>query len=77
MRLYRAICEWFESMTILNLAKVGDIELDQGPQPEGAGGAHVEHAHSFTSEPEMHAGWRPDPTADWDDRKSIGFAANE
>lgn len=77
MRLYRAICEWFESMTILNLAKVGDIDNDPGPQPEGAGAAQAEHAHSFTSEPEMHTGWRPDPTRDWDDRKSIGFAANE
>lgn len=74
MRLYNAICDWFESMVILNLAQAEDIATD-GPRPEGAT-SQVEHAHSFTSEPEMHAGWRPDPTADWDDRKSIGFAAN-
>lgn len=77
MRLYRAVCDWFESMTILNLAKVEDIENDPGPQPEGAGSAHAEHAHSFTTEPEMHAGWRPDPTAGFEDRKRIGFAASE
>ena len=75
VRLYRAICEWFESMTVLNLVQAAAID-DSGPSPEGAGPAHVEHAHSYTSEPEMHAGWRPDPTEDWDDRKSIGFAAN-
>lgn len=62
-------------MTLLNLVQAGAIENDE-PRPEGAT-SQVEHAHSFTSEPEMHAGWRPDPTADWDDRKSIGFAANE
>lgn len=77
MRLYEAICDWFESMTILNLAKVEDIENDPGPQPEGAGSAHAEHAHSFSTEPEMHAGWRPDPTAGFEDRKRIGFAASE
>lgn len=74
MRLYTAICDWFESMVILNLAQAAAIEGDT-PQPEGST-SQVEHAHSFTTEPEMHAGWRPDPTADWDDRKSIGFAAN-
>lgn len=75
VRLYRVVCDWFESMTILNLTKAEAYENDL-LQPEGAGGSQVEHAHSYTSEPEMHAGWRPDPTADWDDRKSIGFAAN-
>lgn len=75
MRLYKVLCDWFESMVILNLARAEAIEGDV-PLPEGAGSSQVEHAHSFTSEPEMHAGWRPDPTADWDDRTHIGFAAN-
>lgn len=75
MRLYNAICDWFESMVIRNLAEAEQMENDPGPQPEGAGGSQAEHAHSFTTEPEMHAGWRPDPTA-WEDRKKIGFAAD-
>ena len=76
MRLYSAICDWFESMVIRNLAEAESMSSDPGPQPEGAGGAQAEHAHSFTTEPEMHAGWRPAHTADvWEDRKRIGFAA--
>jgi hypothetical protein len=27
--------------------------------PEGGGAAHVEHAHSYTTEPELHNGHRP------------------
>lgn len=76
MRLYTAICDWFESMTIRNLAEAENMANDPGPQPEGAGGSQAEHAHSFSTEPEMHAGWRPDPTS-WEDRKKIGFAASE
>jgi hypothetical protein len=42
------------------------------PMREGAGGSHVEHAHSFTSEPEMHSGWRPSDI-DWEDRNHISL----
>lgn len=76
MRLYRVICDWFESMVILNLAQADDIANNSGPQPEGVT-SQVEHAHSFTSEPELHGGWRPDPTQDWDDRTHISLRYHE
>ena len=71
MKLYRAICDWFESMTILNLVQAEDIENGETPRPEGAT-SQVEFAHGFTSEPELHNGWRPNQI-DWEDRRRIGF----
>ena len=71
MRIYRVVCDLIESIVILNLAKAESIANEE-PQPEGAGGSQVEHAHSFTSEPEMHAGWRPSDIG-WDDRAHISL----
>lgn len=55
--LMDAICFLIEAAAAEKLAR-----LEEEPQPEGAGGAHVEHAHSYTTEPEMHAGWQPSHT---------------
>jgi hypothetical protein len=52
IRLYRAVCGWLEAST-------RQMEQDTEPFGEGAGQAHVETAHSYTSEPELHQGWRP------------------
>ena len=73
VRLYRTICEWFESMTLLNLVQAEAIENGETPQPEGAT-SQVEFAHGFTSEPELHNGWRPNQI-DWEDRRRIGFGS--
>jgi hypothetical protein len=51
-RLYRAVCEWLE-------ASARAMDRDEPEYPEGAGAAHVEHAHSYTTEPELHNGHRP------------------
>lgn len=51
MRLYKAICAWLEADAA---AKGGESE----PQPEGNNFAQAEHAHSYTAQPEMHAGYR-------------------
>lgn len=66
MRLYNAICLWLEATA---LEKMGSVEE---PHAEGNNFAHVEHAHSFTTEPELHAGWRPE-SIDWIDRHSISL----
>lgn len=71
MRLYRAICFYLEATAMQRMAEAEGGE----PQREGAGGSQVEHAHSFTSEPEMHSGWRPSDV-DWEDRTHIGFGAD-
>lgn len=65
MRLYHAICSWIEASAFEKLASGGPEE----PQPEGNNFAQAEHAHSFSSEPELHAGYRPEHMADvWEDR---------
>lgn len=51
MRLYRAICAWLEAS-----AAAMSEPTDFGP--EGAGEARSEHAHSCTSSPELHSGYR-------------------
>jgi len=71
MKLYRAICEWFESMTLLNLVQAESIAEGDTPRPEGAT-SQVEFAHGFTSEPELHNGWRPNQI-EWDDRSHISL----
>jgi hypothetical protein len=65
MRLYHALCALIEAKAFEKLAGAGGDE----PQPEGNNFAQAEHAHSFTTEPELHAGHRPEHMADvWDDR---------
>ena len=49
MRLYKALCGWLE-------ASARQMDAPVEFYPEGAGAASVEHAHSYTSEPELHAG---------------------
>ena len=70
MRLYNAICAWIEATAFEKLAKAS--EPDESPQPEGNNFAQVEHAHSFSSEPELHAGWRPSDVG-WEDRAHISL----
>lgn len=67
MRLYNAICSWLEATAFEKLA-AGGVE----PVPEGNCFAHVEHAHSFTTEPELHAGWRPSHIG-WEDQAHISL----
>lgn len=69
MRLYNAICTWLEATAFEKLAAAGGTEE---PQPEGNNFAHVEHAHSFTTEPELHAGWQPSHIG-WEDRGRISL----
>lgn len=69
MRLYNAICAWLEATAFEKLASAGATEE---PQREGNNFSHVEHAHSFTTEPELHAGWRPE-SIDWIDRGRISL----
>lgn len=66
MRLYNAICLWLEATA---LEKMGSAEE---PHAEGNNFSHVEHAHSFTTEPELHAGWRPSDV-DWEDHARISL----
>ncbi|MCQ1951606.1 hypothetical protein NNX28_16940 [Arthrobacter sp. zg-Y859] len=68
MRLYRAVCAWLEA----HAAQMGHQE-DQEPQPEGNNFTQLEHAHSYTSEPELHAGYRDQPEYYEDRRGRIGF----
>ena len=69
MRLYHAICAWIEASAIEKLGARGEE-----PQPEGNNFAQAEHAHSFSSEPELHAGHRPEHMLDvWEDRLRISL----
>jgi hypothetical protein len=68
MRLYHAICTWIEASAFEKLASAGAEEA----QPEGNNFANVEHAHSFSSEPELHSGWRPSDVG-WEDRAHISL----
>ena len=71
MRLYAAICAWIEATAFEKLAKAG---AEEEPQREGNNFAQAEHAHSFSSEPELHAGWRPEHTMDvWEDKRRISL----
>jgi hypothetical protein len=67
LRLYHAICSWIEASAFEKLTAGG-----QEPQPEGNNFAQAEHAHSFSSEPELHSGWRPSDVG-WDDRVHISL----
>lgn len=69
MRLYHAICALIEAKAFEKLTAGGDE-----PQPEGNNFAQAEHAHSFSSEPELHAGYRPEHMMDvWEDRNRISL----
>lgn len=69
MRLYKAVCAWLEA----HAAQMGQ---EDEPHPEGDVYSQAEHAHSYTTEPEMHAGHRG-ISIDYDDesrkRGRIGF----
>jgi hypothetical protein len=69
MRLYSAICSWLEASAFEKLTAGGATEE---PHPEGNNFSHIEHAHSFTTEPELHAGWRPSHV-EWEDRGHISL----
>lgn len=49
-RLYNAICTWLE-------ADAQAKTETQEPQPEGNNFSHVETAHQYTSQPEMHSAY--------------------
>ena len=73
MRLYRALCAWLE-------ASAAAMSEPDEYGPEGAGQAQAEHAHSYTSPPEMHAG-HSGRSIDDDDSgayraRPIGFTRN-
>lgn len=56
-RLYKAVCAWLEADT---KAKCDPFEA----HPQGNNFTQAEHAHAYTSDPELHAGHRPKPEAD-------------
>lgn len=68
MRLYRAICAWLE-------AHAAYLAESEEPHPEGAGEARSEHAHSFSTPPELHVRSDHEPLYDDDMRKRtpLGF----
>ena len=70
MRLYRAICAWLETST----AQMGDTgEPGRDTQMD----ALVETAHSYTSQPEMHAAHRGQSVDDDDGGVyRLGFQRN-
>lgn len=49
MRLYNAICAWIE-------AHATQMGREEEHHPEGDNFAQAEHAHAYTSTPEMHTG---------------------
>jgi hypothetical protein len=53
MRLYAAICGWLEA----HAASMSAEPAQHEPQPEGNNFAQAEHAHAYTSAPELHAGY--------------------
>ena len=69
MRLYNAICAWLEATAFEKVARAGGVEEERA---EGNNFAHIEHAHSFTTEPELHNGWRPSHIG-WDDQAHISL----
>ena len=55
MRLYNAICTWLEA----HAAQMGrDAAPEDELHAEGDVYSQAEHAHSYTSRPELHAGHR-------------------
>lgn len=70
MRLYKAVCAWLEA----HAAQMGRDEPKEEPHPEGDVYSQAEHAHSYTTEPELHAGHRG-ISIDYNEesRRRIGF----
>ena len=73
MRLYDAICGWLE-------AHATQMSTSQAPEehhPEGNNFTRAEHAHCYTSDPELHAGHRGQ-SIDADDGGAyrLGFQPN-
>jgi hypothetical protein len=70
VRLYNAICAWLEASARL-------MDDPDEHHPEGAGEARSEHAHSFSSEPELHIRSNHEPLYDDEDKgrpmRPIGF----
>lgn len=72
IRLYRAVCGWLEA----------DAQAKTGgePQPEGNNFSQAEHAHSYTTQPELHNGYRGQSIDDDDGGayrvRRIGFTRN-
>lgn len=73
MRLYNAICAWLE-------AHAASMGAQEEPQPEGNNFAQAEYAHSYSAQPELHAGHRGQSLDDGDGGvyrvRPIGFAPN-
>jgi hypothetical protein len=76
MRLYAAICAWLEA----HATSMGSDEPQREPQPEGNNFTQAEHAHSYTSEPELHAAYSrqsiDDDQGGVDRMRPIGFRRN-
>lgn len=73
MRLYNAICGWLE-------AHATQMSTNQTPDehhPEGNNFTQAEHAHAYTSDPEMHTGYRGRSIDDDDGGEyRLGFQPN-
>lgn len=76
MRLYKAVCAWLEA----HAQQMGNEETPSEPQPEGNNFSQAEHAHSYTTQPEMHAANRGQSIDDDDSgaykHRRVGFARN-
>jgi hypothetical protein len=74
MRLYRAICAWLE-------ASAAAMSEPQEFGPEGAGPSQAEHAHSYTTPPELHMrsdrqSLDDDDSGSYRKRRPMGFTRN-
>lgn len=67
MRLYNAVCSWLEAHAARMRHEPGE------PVPEGNNFTQAEHAHSYTSGPELHAGYRGTSDDDNDGAYRLGF----
>lgn len=68
IRLYRAACEYLEALT--------EAIRNDEPQAEGAT-SQVEHSHTFTTMPEMHANHRGTELEDDNGEYQIGFRSTK
>lgn len=69
IRLYRAACEYLEALT-------DNLRAEHQPEPEGAT-SQVEHSHTFTTMPEMHANHRGTELEDDNGTYQIGFRSTK
>ncbi|MCC3277517.1 hypothetical protein LJ753_16760 [Arthrobacter sp. zg-Y20] len=56
MRLYKAVCAWLEA-NATQMSRTEPPREPGEPHPEGNNFSQAEHAHSYTSEPELHTGY--------------------